>query len=130
MSMTNNDTPRSRKIGQIIITVTLWLATVLLGLLAVIELVRGVDAQILVYIFNRMQRDEMGIRTADSLSAVANLATILCTGLVWIGFVIGFGMTYHFKRVGKRSSYRVFAWTIGVEVVLILIGFLLETTFV
>ena len=126
MTSSNNQAPRHRKRIHQILTVVLWLVTVILGLLAIPALTRGVDAQILAYIFQRMQTEEMGPITASQLSRAANLGTIATTGVLWLGGVVFAGIGYHSKRVGRRSSYRVFAWTIGIELTLILIGTLLQ----
>jgi hypothetical protein len=128
MNTSDNQAPRHRKRIQQILTAILWLVTVVLGLLAIPALVRGVDAQILAYIFDKMQSQQMGPITASQLSRAANLGTIAATGVLWLGGVVFGGMGYHSKRVGRRSSYRVFAWTIGIELILILIGTLLQTT--
>jgi hypothetical protein len=126
MTAPSDQVQRHRKKIQQSLTVILWLASVVLGLLAIPALIRGVDAQVLAYIFQRIQNQEMGPMTASTLSRATNLATILITGVLWIGAVIIAGLGYHSKRVEQRSSYRVFAWTIGIELTLILIGTLLQ----
>ncbi|MBZ0304407.1 MAG: hypothetical protein K8J31_32020 [Anaerolineae bacterium] len=127
MTTSDNQTPRNRKRTQQILTAILWLMTVALGALAISALIRGIDAQVLAYIFKRMQTQEMGPMTASTLSRAVNLATILIAGLLWIGGVVFAGIGYHSKRVGQPRSYRVFAWTIGVELILIVVGSLLQS---
>lgn len=128
--MTTSDQPsaQNRKRLHQILTFILWLLTVALGLLAIPALVRGVDAQVLVYIFERVRAEDMGPMTASTLSRTANLGTVLITGALWLGLVVFGGSNFHFKRAGRRSSFRMFAWTIGVELVLIVVGNLLQAT--
>ena len=88
MTTSDNQVPRSLKRNQQILTVILWVATVVLGLLAIHVLIRGVDAQLLAYIFQRIQTEEMGPMTASTLSHAANLLTLLIAGVMWLGGVI------------------------------------------
>ena len=127
MNLASHQMPRHRKILRLGLTAILWIATVALGFLAIVALVRGIDALVLVYIFQNMQNQEMGPMTASFMSRLTNFLTMICAGVLWIGVVVFFGMSYHFKRAGQRNSYRVFAWTIGIEIALILIGNLLQT---
>jgi hypothetical protein len=51
-------------------------------------------------------------------------------GLVWclgfVGLVVMIGTTeYHFKHVGEPKSWRLFAWTIAVELSIILLYYIL-----
>jgi hypothetical protein len=126
MTTSDNQSPRSRNRIQQILTVILWLVTVALGALAIPALIRGVDAQVLAYIFQRIQAEEMGPITASTLSRAANLGTFLIAGTLWLGAVIFGGLGYHFRRVGRRTSYRVFAVTIVIELVLIVVGTVLQ----
>lgn len=125
---TQNHMPRHRKILQLGLTVVLWLITVILGFVAVRELINGIDAQVLTYIFDSVVDKQMGQLEASRLSLYTNFASILCSGLLWIGMVVIFGIDYHLKRIGQRRSYVVFALTIGIEFILFWIGNLLQTT--
>ena len=127
MTTSGDQVPRHRKLTQLILTALLWLATVALGVVAIPAVIRGVDAQILAYIFQRMQAQEMGPMTASNLSRAANLASILIAGALWIGGVVFAGIGYHSKRVGQPGSYRVFVWTIGIELTLIVVGTLMQS---
>ena len=42
-----------------------------------------------------------------------------------LAMVVG-GMEHHFKHIGQRRSFQVFAWTIAIEIALILVGYLLQ----
>ena len=49
---------------------------------------------------------------------------VIVLGLGWVAFVIWTG-EYHAGRFGRRSSWRRFAWTVGIEAVVGLAYFLL-----
>lgn len=55
---------------------------------------------------------------ADLYQVVYNILALLL-GLVWIVVVVG-GAEYHRTRVGLLDSWRLFGWTLGVEVALLL----------
>jgi hypothetical protein len=51
-------------------------------------------------------------------------------GLVWclgfVGLVVMIGTTeYHFKHVGQPKSWRLFAWTLAVEISILLLYYIL-----
>ena len=56
--------------------------------------------------------------------AVENLtAMIEPMMIVFLGVVVG-GLEYHFHHIGKRRSWRIFTWTLGIEVALIIVNLL------
>ncbi|MBZ0301013.1 MAG: hypothetical protein K8J31_14795 [Anaerolineae bacterium] len=128
MTTSSHPLARFKKPLLQVLTIALWLATVALGFWAVVTFLEGVDAQILAFTFQKIENQEMGLTTSSGLRRVVNYGTIAIGILVWIGAVVIGGMEYHFKRIGKRSSYRVFAWTIGIELALLAIGTLLRAT--
>jgi hypothetical protein len=83
----------------------LWLATAAVGL-AEIYLLRQTSLR-LVY------------RLGASVSAGTMLADIVVVvlALVWIVFVLG-TEEFHRRRAGQPASWRLFAWTFGIEAVL------------
>jgi hypothetical protein len=108
-----------------LLTFVLWLATVALGFWAVTLIREAVDAQILAYIFEKIENQELGTARGGGMRSIVNYATIGIGVLVWIALPVIAGMDYHFKRVGERNSYRLFAWTLGIELALIAVCSLL-----
>jgi len=109
-----------------VLSIALWLATVGLGFLTITTVQEAADAQVVRYTFEKIEDQEMGVPTGSGLRRIVNYATIAIGVLVWIGAVVIGGMEYHFKRIGKRNSYRVFAWTIGIELALLGLSLLLR----
>jgi uncharacterized membrane protein YbhN (UPF0104 family) len=110
-----------------ILTFALWLLTVGLGFLALTNILETADAQILAFGFDKVENQEMGLSTVSGLRRIVNYAVVFLTVIAWIGAVVIGGMEYHFKRAGQRNSYRLFAWTIGIELVIIGVSLLLRS---
>jgi hypothetical protein len=49
-------------------------------------------------------------------------------GIAWIALVVG-GGEYHYERVGQRSSWRLFGWTVVVELLMLVLPYILESAF-
>jgi anti-sigma factor RsiW len=49
--------------------------------------------------------------------------------IVWIALVVG-GGEYHYQRLGQRSSWRLFGWTITVELLILMLPYVLGIWFV
>ena len=127
MNIPSEQDSRLKKLLLPALTIVLWLATVLLGFWAVAIIQNTVDVRILAYIFQEVESQEMGASRGGGLRSVVNYATIAIAVLIWLGAVVIGGMEYHFKRVGQRNSYRIFAWTIGIELAIIIVGTLLTS---
>ncbi len=108
--MMKNDTWRPVKILSGALVFVLWAATAVLGLYEVF-LVR----EMLFRIYARFW-SSYGGRGRDYWRALAlgNWA-LIPLGIVWIALVVG-GGEYHCKRVGQRSSWKLFGRTFAVEV--------------
>lgn len=122
METSNNQFSLTRKAGLWLLTVVLWLATVGLGVLALIILQQGIQVRGALLL---LQNNEMGLTARSGWLRSIRYASWLLGGLVWLSMVVG-GMEFHFKYTGKRRSMRVFAWTIGIELALIGLGILLQ----
>ena len=58
---------------------------------------------------------------------IIRYTSLFVGGILWLAMVIG-GMEFHFnqKRLGSGRSYRILAWTIGIEIVLVAVGILMQ----
>ena len=90
----------------------LWLVTAVVGLLEVYF-----GQNMLTDIYARFGSDfNTGLLIRNS--------SLLCLSLVWLAFVVGTG-EYHRTRVGRPSSWRLFGWTIAVQVSLLALDYFL-----
>ncbi|MAS36511.1 MAG: hypothetical protein CL610_21080 [Anaerolineaceae bacterium] len=113
--------PQSRKIILWLLTAILWLATAGVGFLAILSFQDIVTTLIALLLSTTI---EVGIvETRGWITTARNISTIV-GGLFWLGVVVG-GMEYHFRHVGERRSWRIFAWTLGIEIALILVSVLI-----
>ena len=92
-----------------VLALILWVATAAVGLLEIV-----VVREMLFRIYARFWSSYW------PSVALGNWA-MLVLGIVWIAFVIG-GGEYHYKRVGQRSSWKLFGWTIAVEVAILVLA--------
>lgn len=125
MDTSTTQEPRFKRMLLSLLTFVLWLVTVGLGFWAVTAVREAVDVQLVALLTQRIENNQMGTASGGGWRSIINYATIGIGVLVWIGVIVIGGMEYHFKRVGERKSYRLFAWTIGIELVIILVSTLL-----
>ena len=104
--------PGSRQIVSTILAILLWMVSFVLGLNAIYLLL-----QIFYLVY---------VALGGSLSAAENFAPILLF-LLGVGFLVFIIATseFHRKNVGTRESWRLFTWTIGIEISLILLYLIL-----
>ena len=50
--------------------------------------------------------------------------TMMCGGAFWLAVAVG-GISFHSHFLGKRRSWKVLAWTIGIELALIALDILI-----
>ena len=104
--------PKSRQIASTVGALVLWLIAFGLGLNAIYVLL-----QIFYLVFSAL---------GGSLNRAERFGPALVF-LLGLGFLIFIVATseYHRKHAGTRQSWRLFAWTIGVEIGLIVLYYLL-----
>jgi len=107
-----NAQPNMRKVATTSLAVFLWLVTVGLGLAAILA-IRDLISLIFVGLGGSL----------ETIEAFAQCLVIIL-GLVFLTFVISTG-EYHYKRIGQPKSWRLFGWTIAVEVSLQVLYYLL-----
>lgn len=95
-----------------LLAIVLWLVSFGLGLQAIYDLM-----QILSLI-----RVALGGNLADVQASTPVVVFFLA--LVFLIYVI-WSTEYHLKRVGKPESWRLFGWTIAVELSIVLLNYLL-----
>jgi hypothetical protein len=105
-------TLRPRFILAMILAILLWLGSAVLGFLNILAM-RDI-ALIVAY-------------NAGRTAAEANSAAILAIylgAIAFIAMVIG-GAEYHYRRIGHPSSWKVFLWTIGLQLLVMITPYLL-----
>ncbi len=100
-----------RKIGLSALAVILWLVTIGLGLQAIAS-AQYLLTLIFVWAGGDMKFAEVIASPIICAMAIGMIAFTLITG------------EYHRKRIGKAESWRLFAWSIGFELVILLIHYL------
>jgi hypothetical protein len=103
---------RSRRIVSTVLAILLWMISFVLGLNAIYLLL-----QIFYLVYGAL---------GGSLTAAERFAPVLIF-LLGVGFLIFIIATseYHRKHVGARESWRLFTWTIAVEISLVLLYYIL-----
>ena len=104
--------PKPRQFPPGILAVVLWLVSFVLGLQAIYGL-----AQIIGLIQVRLGGSVKG-------AALSSYGLVFFLALGFLVFIIA-STEYHMKRVGKPESWRLFGWTIAVELSLLILYYLL-----
>lgn len=88
----------------------LWITTVTIGLWEIV-IIRGVLLRIYA-------------RFSSNYWPAVNLGnwTTFILAAVWLAFAVGSG-EYHYRRAGQRSSWQLFAWSIAVELVILVLAY-------
>jgi len=107
-----NEQPKARQIASSVMAVVLWLVTAVLGLEG-IYLVKEIFYLIYVSLGGSVERAETFVPVLVFFLALAYLVFIIGT------------TEYHLKRVGRPESWRLFGWTIAVELSLVILYYLL-----
>ena len=105
-----------------LLTVLLVAATIGLGLVAWFSL-RTIMLSLATSFVFALQDVTSGQRRG--LICLSGNITAILAGLLWIGVAVG-GIEYHFRHVGERKSWRILAWTLGIEAALIVVSLLLS----
>ncbi len=107
-----------RSVASGVLAFILWAGTAVLGLYEII-LVREMLFRIRARFWSSSGGHGMDYWRAVALGNWA----VLPLAIVWIALVIG-GGEYHYKRAGQRSSWKLFGWTIAVEVLILVMALL------
>lgn len=97
-----------RRIPAGLLTLVLWIATSALGFLEIYLL-----QEMLLRIYVRFGSDYFSGVTIRN-------AAVLILAVLYIAFAVGTG-EYHYRRVGQRRSWRLFRWTIAVQLAILVL---------
>lgn len=90
----------------------LWLGTAAIGLYEIF-----VVREIFFQLFARFSQDYW-------LAVALGAWGVMVLAAVWIAAFVG-GGEYHYRHLGTRASWRLFGWTIGIELTILLVAFLI-----
>jgi hypothetical protein len=91
-----------------VLALVLWAGTALVGLEAIVVVL-----------------DVLGsLFAGTALPGLVALA-VLPLGMAWIALAVG-GGEYHFRHVGRRRSWRLFAWTVAVELMILALPYVMD----
>jgi len=104
--------PKTRQLATSVLAIVLWLISFVLGLQGIYTL-----TQIIALI---------SIRLGSSVeeAGMSSLGLVFFLALGFLVFIV-VSTEYHLKRVGKPESWRLFGWTIAVELSLLILYYII-----
>ena len=121
--------PNERKIPKLLPKITalaLWSMTVALGAYSVWAILETLTVVLLSLPLYGIAKGQL-VNLSGAIAAI-RWGVWVVGGIGWLTVTIG-GFEYHSKRLGRFESWRLFAWTIGIEAALIMSRFLLPLIF-
>jgi hypothetical protein len=115
-----NSQAKPRPISAVLITVVAWLLSLVLGLMAIYAVY-----QLALTVFALVTRQDLRTISQFYTGVLTGQITAFCSGAVWLAAIIWTG-EYALRHVGERRLYKIFAWMIGIEALLILIAWFLN----
>jgi hypothetical protein len=100
---------KPRMILSTILSVILWIGTAIVGLQNILDIRK-------IFILSTA-RFGGGPALTESLS----IFVVFISAMLWIVLVIG-GGEYHYKRIGQRSSWKLFGWTIAGQLSILILS--------
>ena len=104
--------PKPRQWAPGLLAIVLWLVSFVLGLQAIYSLMQVIS----------LLRVALGGSLANIQASTPIVVFLLA--LIMLIFII-WSTEYHLKRVGKPESWRLFGWTIAVELSIVLLNYFL-----
>ncbi|MFP4396095.1 MAG: hypothetical protein ACLFTI_12630 [Anaerolineales bacterium] len=120
--MTNRngiDIEEKPKLSVQIATLMLWLATIVLGFLAL-----PIALDILLRIYAGFWGNYGSYGRSYSTAVALRQFSIFPLAILLIAVIIG-GAEYHLRHIGKPASWRIFAQTLGAELAIFLMAMLI-----
>jgi len=111
---------KSRQITITITTALAWLLAVVLGLAAIYA-----TYQLSLAVFATATRQDPSTTGQFYTGVLTGQLTALFAGGLWLVAVIWSG-EYALKHAGERRVWKIFAWMLGIEVLLILVAWFLN----
>ena len=99
---------RPRFVFEVTLASLLWLGTAIIGLINLL-----VIRDLSIWVFTELGGTNMQ-------TGAATILVITASALIYIAGVIG-GAEYHYKRIGQPNSWKLFAWTMGIEVLILVL---------
>ena len=103
-----NETPKARKFSRVILAILLWLIVFVLGLNDI-------------YAINELfmlLMVALGSTPKEAMNSA--LAVVYVLALIYLVFLIT-STEYHYKHFNTPKSWRLFGWTLGIEVVIYIV---------
>ena len=99
-----------KQISAGVLALILWIATAVVGLVEIV-----VVRDMVLRLYGRFGSSYWS-------GVMLGNVTVLVLALAWLALVVGTG-EYHRGHVGERNSWKVFGWTIAVEVAILVLAF-------
>lgn len=108
---------RPRSVLLAVLAFLLWIVTAAVGLWEII-----IVRDMVLRVFARFWGNREHFGTDYWVAVQLGQWTVVLLALVWIVLVIGSG-EYHYRRLGQRSSWRLFGWTIAGELAILVLAY-------
>ena len=104
------------------LTFILWLGTAVIGLYNLIIIRDLIIIGYANYVIKPGSLAGPGTNAYWRSVTVGNFSLLLLA-MLWIAVIVGLG-EYHFKHIGQRSSWKLFAWTVAVQLTILILPLL------
>lgn len=118
--------PKLPRLLPKIAALTLWAITVALGAYSVWAILETLTVVLLSLPLYGIVKGQL-VNLSGAIAAI-RWGVVVIGGIGWLIVTIG-GFEYHSKRLGRLESWRLFGWTIAIELILIVPRFLVLPIF-
>ena len=102
-----------RWVGSAVIAFVLWILTSAAGLAEI-----AFFGEVVLWNLPRFRESSQALNAVlGKVQLKGSALVVIVLGVAWFGFAIWTG-EYHYARYGHKSSWRLFAWTVGIEAVI------------
>jgi len=119
--LSNTQTSTSRKLTDYLTTYGLWLATVILAVYE-ISLVRNIVGSIYAHVLALADRSTQVIAAFEATALAQGITVGMA--ILAIAIIIG-GFEIHSKHVGETKTLKILAWTLGIQMIILVLGLVL-----
>ena len=103
------------------LAVLLWLTSVALGIIEIVP-VQGAILTLYAWILSRGGGAPEQLPNSYWSTVLLSQVIMGLLAIVTVGLVVGTG-EYHAKHVGERRSWRLFGWTLGIQILILLVTY-------